>query len=78
MYGDKFSFTDNAHVGRKRDEIRNTDFKARHFNSFWEVAEETAKSRFYGGIHVPQDNNAGLEKGKVVGENINHLIWKVQ
>lgn len=76
LYGEKFEFTDNAHVGRKRDELRNTDFKARHFNSFWEVAEETAKSRFYGGIHAPQDNNAGLEKGKVVGENINRLHWK--
>jgi PAP2 superfamily len=76
LYGEKFEFTDNAHVGRKRDELRNTDFKARHFNSFWEVAEETAKSRFYGGIHVPQDNNAGLEKGKTVGDNINKLNWK--
>jgi hypothetical protein len=74
LYGDKFSFTDNAHVGRKKDELRNTEFKARHFNSFWEVAEETAKSRFYGGIHTPQDNNKGLEKGKIVGENINQLI----
>ena len=76
LYGEKFDITDNAHVGRKRDELRDVDFKARHFNSFWEVAEETAKSRFYGGIHVPQDNNAGLEKGKVIGENINRLNWK--
>ena len=76
LYGEKFDITDNAHVGRKRDELREVEFKARHFNSFWEIAEETAKSRFYGGIHVPQDNNAGLEKGKVVGENINKLKWK--
>ena len=76
LYGEKFDITDNAHVGRKRDELREVEFKARHFNSFWEIAEETAKSRFYGGIHVPQDNNAGLEKGKVVGENINQLNWK--
>ena len=78
LYGDKFEFTDDAHEGRKRDELRNTDFKSRHYNSFWEVAEETAQSRFYGGIHVPQDNQAGLEKGKVIGENINRLIWKNQ
>ncbi|GGD71207.1 hypothetical protein GCM10011514_39150 [Emticicia aquatilis] len=76
LYGEKFSFTDDAHVGRKRDELRNVDFKARHFESFWQVAEETAKSRFYGGIHVPQDNEAGLEKGKVVAENIIQLKWK--
>lgn len=76
LYGDHFEFTDSAHVGRPRDEIRNTDFKARHFTSFWQAAEETANSRFYGGIHTPQDNARGLEKGKVIGENVNQLKWK--
>ncbi len=76
LYGENFSFTDSAHVGRKRDEIRNADFKARHFNSFWEVAEETANSRFYGGIHTPQDNAEGLKNGKIIGNNINQLKWK--
>ena len=76
LYGKSFKFTDSAHVGRKRDEQRNADFKARHFNSFWEVATETANSRFYGGIHCPQDNEAGLEKGKEIGKNVNGLKWK--
>jgi PAP2 superfamily len=76
LYGENFAFTDSAHVGRARDEIRNTDFKARHFNSFWQAAEETAMSRFYGGIHTPQDNARGLEKGKIIANNINQLHWK--
>jgi hypothetical protein len=76
LYGDNFSFTDSAHVGRPKDEIRNTEFKARRFNSFWQAAEETAMSRFYGGIHTPQDNARGLEKGKIIGNNINQLHWK--
>ncbi|MEA5457600.1 vanadium-dependent haloperoxidase [Arcicella sp. LKC2W] len=76
IYGNKFTFTDDAHVGRKRDELRNVDYKPRNYHSFWEVAQETANSRFYGGIHIPQDNERGLEKGEEVGENINHLIWK--
>ena len=76
LYGKSFTFTDSAHVGRKRDEQRNADFKPRHFNSFWEVATETANSRFYGGIHCQQDNEAGLEKGKEIGENVNGLRWK--
>ena len=76
LYGEKFEFIDDTHKGRKRDGLRNVDFKPRHFNSFGEVAEETAKSRFYGGIHTPQDNNAGLEKGKIIAENILHLNWK--
>ncbi|MFN8355553.1 MAG: vanadium-dependent haloperoxidase [Spirosomataceae bacterium] len=76
LYGASFAFTDSAHVGRKRDELRNADFKARHFKSFWEVATETAKSRFYGGIHTPQDNQAGLEKGQVIAQHINALHWQ--
>ena len=78
LYGDNFGFTDSAHVGRPRDEIRNTDFKARKFNSFWQAAEETAMSRFYGGIHTPQDNARGLEKGKIIGNNVNQLRWKIK
>ena len=78
LYGDHFSFIDSAHVGRARDEIRNTEFKARRFDSFWQAAEETAMSRFYGGIHTPQDNARGLEKGRIVGNNINQLHWKTK
>jgi hypothetical protein len=76
LYGDHFEFTDSAHAGRPRDEQRNADFVVRHFKSFWQVAEETANSRFYGGIHTPQDNEAGLNKGKEIGQNINRLKWK--
>src|SRR5688572_11547619 len=76
LYGDNFSFTDSAHVGRPRDEIRNTEFKARYFSSFWQAAEEAAMSRFYGSIHTPQDNARGLEKGKIVGNNVNQLRWR--
>ena len=76
LYGERFEITDSAHVGRKRDELRNADFVVRHFNSFWEVAEETANSRFYGGIHTPQDNKIGLEKGKEIANNVNKLNWK--
>ncbi|MDP5139235.1 MAG: vanadium-dependent haloperoxidase, partial [Spirosomaceae bacterium] len=56
MYGDRFVFTDSSHVGRKPDELREVAFVARKFTSFSEMANETADSRFYGGIHTPQDN----------------------
>jgi hypothetical protein len=62
-------------VGRPRDEVRNTDFKQRTFDSFWAVAQETADSRFFGGIHTPQDNKVGLEGGMAVGQNVNELKW---
>ncbi len=77
-FGKEFVFIDRAHEGRERDEVRDTDFVPRHFNTFWAFAEETANSRFYGGIHTPQDNEAGLEKGKMIAENILALNWKHQ
>lgn len=76
LYGENFPFYDSSHVGRKRDEIRDADFKLRHYNTFWQFAEETAMSRFLGGIHTPQDNAKGLEKGKKIAYNINQINWK--
>lgn len=76
LYGNEFTFTDRAHVGRERDEVRNTDFRERTFTNFRAVAEESANSRFYGGIHTPQDNKAGLEEGARIAENVNNLKWK--
>lgn len=74
--GKNIAFTDRAHEGRERDEVRDTDFVSRSFNSFWEAALETADSRFYGGIHTPQDNEVGLEQGVKIAENILALNWK--
>lgn len=75
-YGKNFTFTDRAHENRERDEFRNTDFVVRTFNSFWEAAQETADSRFYGGIHTPLDNEVGLDKGVIIANNISNLNWK--
>lgn len=77
-FGKEFQFVDRAHEGRERDEIRDTDFVNREFNSFWEAAQETADSRFYGGIHIPHDNQVGLEEGKKVAQNVLDLNWKVK
>jgi len=76
LYGDEFSFTDDTHIGRERDEIRDVDFVARHFDSFWSVALETADSRFYGGIHTHLDNEVGLEEGARIGRYVNELEWR--
>lgn len=76
LFGEPFAFTDSAHVGRERDELREVDFKARSFQSFRQMAEEVANSRFYGGIHTPQDNRVGLEQGRIIAENVNKLGWR--
>ncbi len=75
-FGKSFHFTDKAHEGRERDEVRDTDFVIRSFDSFWEAAQETADSRFYGGIHTPLDNKVGLEEGTKIARNIIALHWE--
>ncbi|MBC8152166.1 MAG: vanadium-dependent haloperoxidase [Bacteroidetes bacterium] len=75
LYGDSFAFTDDSHVGRVRDVGRKVDFKARSYNSFMEAAQESALSRFLGGIHTRQDNDTGLAEGKLLGRNVNRLNW---
>ena len=75
-FGKEFTFTDRAHEGRQRDELKETDFVIRSFDTFWEAAQETADSRFYGGIHTQLDNEVGLEKGTEIAKNIYALEWK--
>lgn len=76
LYGNEFAFTDSSHVGRRRDQLRDVDFKARSYTSFWQMAEETANSRFYGGIHTHIDNQVGLDNGVVIARNVAALKWK--
>jgi membrane-associated phospholipid phosphatase len=76
LYGGAFAFVDSAHAGRRRDQLRDTDFRPRRFASFKQAALEIADSRFFGGIHTPQDNRAGLEKGETIGLNVNGLTWR--
>ena len=75
-FENNIEFIDSAHVGRERDRVRNIEFKARSYSSIWSIAQETADSRFYGGIHTPQDNEVGLEQGTIIAENIINLKWK--
>ena len=76
LYGEKISITDDAHSGRMKDEFSGVEFKSRSFESFWDVAIETANSRFYGGIHTQQDNDTGLREGQKMGRNVNELHWE--
>ncbi|MDC3132803.1 phosphatase PAP2 family protein [Flavobacteriaceae bacterium] len=76
LYENNTVFIDSAHAGRERDHVRDTDFVPRKYNSIWEVADETAQSRFLGGIHTKQDNLVGLEQGKIIADNINKMQWR--
>jgi len=76
LYGQNIEITDDAHTGRPKDELRGVEFKPRSFSSFWQIAEEIANSRFYGGIHSQQDNLVGLAEGIKIGKNVNALNWR--
>lgn len=76
LYGPDITLTDSLHLRRVRDRLRQVDFVPRSFTSFWQIAQETANSRFYGGIHTPQDNDVGLAQGKIIASNVNKLPWR--
>jgi hypothetical protein len=75
-FGEGYSFMDDIHEMRPKDEIRDIAFVSRRFSNFKEMAMESANSRFYGGIHLPQDNLAGLKQGALIGQNVLMLSWK--
>jgi hypothetical protein len=64
LFGGNFGFQDTSdlhYIGLQR-----------HFASFNQAAEETAMSRFYGGIHYLNSSLMGAQQGKQVGE----FIWQ--
>lgn len=68
LFGEKYTFYDKTHIDR-------TDINGepREFSNFYEMAEEAAISRLYGGIHYHEAIYLGLEQGYKIGENINNL-----
>lgn len=62
-FGDNFAFQDTSdlhYIGKQR-----------HFDSFIKAADETALSRFYGGIHYLNSSLVGEAQGKQIGD----FIW---
>ena len=76
LHGDEHVLADASHAGRQRDVVRGVDFRTRNYTRLSEVAREVADSRFYGGIHTPQDNDRGLERGADIGQHVNALRWR--
>jgi hypothetical protein len=61
-FGDNFAFQDVSdlhYIGMQR-----------HFNSFMQAADETAMSRYYGGIHFLNSSLKGAQQGKQIGDYI--------
>lgn len=62
LFGDNFKFQDTT-------EVRYIGLQ-RHFDSFLKAADETAKSRNYGGIHFLNGVNMGAAQGHEIGKFI--------
>ncbi len=63
LFGDNFAFQDISdlkYIGMQR-----------HFTSFIQASDETALSRFYGGIHYRNSSLTGAVQGKQIG----NFIW---
>ncbi len=45
-------------------------FAARSYANFYEMAEECAISRYYGGMHYEMDNSVGLQQGYAIGDAV--------
>ncbi|MBK9107428.1 MAG: vanadium-dependent haloperoxidase [Saprospiraceae bacterium] len=61
-----YAFTDRTQI--------QFGFSVRNYNNFFEMAEECANSRLYGGIHYNMDNLNGLKMGRAIGDNVNKRI----
>ncbi|WP_459212557.1 vanadium-dependent haloperoxidase [Aquimarina rhabdastrellae] len=68
LFGKNKPFVDRTHEHRK-----DINGIPRRFASFYEMAEEAAISRLYGGIHFREAIDLGLEQGYKIGKNINAL-----
>jgi hypothetical protein len=60
IYGDNFAYTDTTEL--------EFGIKSRSFTSFRQAANETADSRFFGGIHYKYSCDVSHEMGKQIGE----------
>jgi hypothetical protein len=67
-FGDKFGFDDATH---ERDGLG-----VRHFNSFWDAANEAGISRMYGGIHFRAAIERGLDQGRCIGAYAAKLVME--
>lgn len=65
LFGENYAFEDATGI---KDNL-----KPRHFNSFWEAANEAGMSRLYGGIHYLAAIENGLAYGKCIGGYTNAL-----
>lgn len=68
LFGNQVAFTDHTNDRR--------GFLPRSYTSFWDMANEAALSRLYGGIHFRDAIENGLEQGRCIGRQVLALQFK--
>ena len=66
-FGANYAFTDKTQVEFGFARV------LRSYTSFEQVAQESAWSRLYGGLHYRMDIVNGLDMGKAIGDNVNTI-----
>lgn len=71
VFGYAYPITDRCHESR-------TEFigTPRTFDSFYEMAQENARSRVLLGVHFRMDAEEGIRYGTIVGRYVNQLPWR--
>jgi hypothetical protein len=65
LFGEDFAFTDHTHDA--------LGYAPRSFKSFFDMADEAAISRLYGGIHFRSAIDVGIDQGKCIGQRVDAL-----
>lgn len=68
LFGYNYAFTDHTHAHRT-----DIDGSPRSYANFFEMADEAAVSRVYGGIHYRDAIEVGLVQGKKIGQIIREI-----
>lgn len=71
LFGINYAFTDRTH--EQRSDINGSP---RTYRSFYDMANEAAISRLYGGIHFRSAIDLGVFQGVRIGSNISNLQFK--
>lgn len=68
LFGYNYAFTDRTHEYRT-----DIDGSPRSYGSFFDMADEAAVSRLYGGIHYRDAIEVGLEQGRKIGQAVRDI-----
>jgi hypothetical protein len=75
IFGDYVHFTNSTYAGQKITiDGKLTDMGSRNYNSFYDMVQEIAISRLYGGIHTRRACEEGIKQGMKTGEYIDHRV----